>query len=112
MNGIPWVIITGRVQSAIENQECRGRDAQGEGGHGTDQGQGIYVSGASGRRCVGEEVRLIALMLDDDQAAYPVGEYEVLLDGSVEVDRNNQLALKRRLALKPVSAATPASRVA
>lgn len=51
-------------------------------------------------------------MLDDDQAAYPVGEYEVLLDGSVEVDRNNQLALKRRLALKPVSAATPASRVA
>lgn len=110
--GIPWVIITGRVQSAIENQECRGRDAQGEGGHGTDQGQGIYVSGASGRRCVGEEVRLIALMLDDDQAAYPVGEYEVLLDGSVEVDRNNQLALKRRLALKPVSAATPASRVA
>lgn len=110
--GIPWVIITGRVQSAIENQECRGRDAQGEGGHGTDQGKEFTFREQAAVVALGEEVRLIALMLDDDQAAYPVGEYEVLLDGSVEVDRNNQLALKRRLALKPVSAATPASRVA
>jgi len=51
---------------------------------------------------LGEERRVINLSLDDTQAAYPVGEYEVL-DGSFEVDRNGNLALKRRLALKPLT---------
>jgi len=53
---------------------------------------------------LGEERRLIALSLEDDQAPYPVGQYEVL-DGSFEVDRNRNLALKRRLALKPLTVA-------
>ena len=58
---------------------------------------------------LGEEVRLIALTLTEDQAAYPPGQYEVLLDGSVYVDRNNRLALGR-LALKPLVAAAPQAR--
>jgi Helix-destabilising protein len=53
---------------------------------------------------LGEERRLIVLSLEDGQQAYPVGQYEVL-DGSFEVDRNRNLALKRRLALKPLTVA-------
>lgn len=52
---------------------------------------------------VGEEVRVIAVSLDADQAPYPPGEYE-LLDGSFYVDRNSRLQVGR-LALKPLSAA-------
>jgi hypothetical protein len=60
---------------------------------------------------LGDETRRISLTLADDQAAYPMGEYEVLLDGSVYVDRNGRLALGR-LALKPVLSATGNARVA
>lgn len=62
---------------------------------------------------MGEERRIIVLSLEDSQAAYPVGQYEVL-DASFEVDNNRNLALKRRLALKPltVAASAPGARVA
>jgi hypothetical protein len=53
---------------------------------------------------MGDEVRVFVLSLGDDQAPYPEGEYEVLPE-SLDVDRNRNLAFKRRLALKPVSAA-------
>jgi hypothetical protein len=56
---------------------------------------------------MGEERRIIVLSLEDGQAAYAVGEYEVL-DSSFEVDRNRNLALKRRLALKPITVAASA----
>lgn len=52
---------------------------------------------------VGEETRVIGVNLESDQAAYPVGEYE-LMDGSFYVDRNGRLQLGR-LALKSVVAA-------
>ena len=55
---------------------------------------------------LGDEVRIVVLSLERDQAAYPAGQYEVL-ETSFEVDRNRNLAFKRRLALKPVAAAVP-----
>lgn len=57
---------------------------------------------------LGEEVRLIVLSLEDGQAAYPPGDYEVL-ESSFEVDRNRNLAFKRRLSLKPVTVAASSS---
>lgn len=57
---------------------------------------------------MGEERRIMVLSLEEGQQPYPVGEYEVL-DASFEVDRNRNLALKRRLALKPVTVAAPGS---
>jgi hypothetical protein len=61
---------------------------------------------------LGVETRLVCLSLEDSQAAYPVGEYEVLVDQCLEVDRNRKLALKRQLALKPVVAGVAQTRVA
>jgi len=52
---------------------------------------------------MGDEVRRFTLSLSDDQPAYPPGEYEVIFDQSVEVDRNGRLALKR-LAIRPLVA--------
>lgn len=46
------------------------------------------------------ERRQVIVSLEADQAAYPVGEYNVL-DSSFFVDRNNKLALGR-LHLAPV----------
>jgi len=62
----------------------------------------------SGFVSLNDETRRVSLSLADDQAPYPVGSYEILLDGSAYVDRNGRLALGR-LALKPVSAATLAT---
>lgn len=53
---------------------------------------------------IGEERRVIVLSLDDSQVAYTPGQYDVG-DASFEVDRNRNLTLKRRLALKPVTSA-------
>lgn len=49
---------------------------------------------------LGDEVRSVSLNLTEGQAAYPPGKYEVLLEGSVYVDRNGRLALGH-LALRP-----------
>ena len=55
---------------------------------------------------LGDETRIVVISLEQEQAAYPPGEYEVL-ETSFDVDRDRRLAFKRRLALKPVAVAAP-----
>jgi hypothetical protein len=42
------------------------------------------------------------IILADDQRAYPVGEYTLDLDSSVEVNNYGELRFKRRIDLIPV----------
>ena len=62
---------------------------------------------------IGLERRIIVLGLEDGQAAYPKGEYDVT-DASFDVDRNRNLVTKpfAKLVLKPVVGAVQAARVA
>ena len=53
---------------------------------------------------LGDETRIVVVSLEQDQAPYPPGEYD-LLETSFDVDRDRRLAFKRRLALKPVAVA-------